>query len=193
MKRFFVATLAALMVLGAAGCGQSKAPLALESSSSAMEDASSANTAANESVYVPGECIVSEAEPQTALEEIYTAVREEYPLMEFEDVTDTALLSTLYGISADSLDSFTIRRSNGKFGISDVLILQPKEGQTQTALTALEKVQQDLVRQVENYDVYDAVEIASQSMVFQQGDYVILLALKDNIAARQILDKYVPY
>ena len=191
MKRMFAAALAALLALSACGCGQSKAPLALDSSSSTSEEASTQNST-NEKVYVPGECIVSEPVPQTALEEIYATVKEQYPLMELEDVTDATLLNTLYGISSDDLESFTVRRSNGKFGISDVLILQPKEGKKDAIVTALQKVQENLVRQVENYDVYDAVEIANQSVIYERGDFVILLALKDTVSARQILDKYLP-
>ena len=47
-------------------------------------------------------------------------------------------------------------------------------------------------KEFENYDVYDAHQIAQDAVIYEQGGYLIMLMLADTDAARDVIDQYIP-
>lgn len=57
---------------------------------------------------------------------------------------------------------------------------------------ALEQVKLNRAKEFENYDVYDAHQIAQDAVIYEQGGYLIMLMLADTDAARDVIDQYIP-
>ena len=170
MKRYRVlaAAMALLLVLGLAGCGRGAEQT--ESEVSIRET-------------------VTEADPQTAVDKIYEAL----PDARIERLTGESfaqLFPTLDGVA----EEFYGAVSNPNGGLADVIIVKPVErsGARDTVREALRGYQDKRMREFENYDILNALTIATEAQVVDQGDYVLLLMLADNNAARDIIDQYLP-
>jgi len=102
-------------------------------------------------------------------------------------------LLTQFKISPEDVADFTISYAEGKYGISNVFLIKPvSEDKTETIKDALRAVQEQYIQKTEKFDVYNSYEIAQNSEVYVQGQYVVMLMLEDNDAAKNIIDKYIP-
>ena len=43
----------------------------------------------------------------------------------------------------------------------------------------------------QNFDIYNAYEIASNGVIFQRGNYYILLMIDDAESAQEIIERYI--
>lgn len=167
MKRLLAFCCALLLAAGLPGCGK---PDPEQASVSAVSVS-----------------VVEVADPEQALTEIYA----EIDPLGLSEATDE-ILSDKFLIEPDMLTDYWVRYSNGRFGVSDVFLLQPREDDVLTVREALEKVKLSRAKEFENYDIYNAHQIALDAQIFEQGDFVVMLMLEDNDAARTIIDKYIP-
>ena len=99
--------------------------------------------------------LVETAEPETAIEKIY----ENVTVRGLTDASDDDLTDKFF-LDVSMLDSYWVRFSSGDFGLADVFILKPSEGMEPKVRDALEQVKLNRAKEFENYDVYDAHQIA---------------------------------
>lgn len=132
--------------------------------------------------------LVTQADPQTALEKIYENV-------DIEDVAeaDARDLGRVFSIDTQLVDDFAVRYASGKFGIANVFILKPKSEEDAAKLRdQLEQVKLTITRECEHYDIYNSYQIAQDAQIYEQGGYLIMLMLADTEAARNVIDLYIP-
>ena len=134
--------------------------------------------------------ILTEADLQKALDEIYAQLwtRSNTGLMNatYEDVRD------VMGFDLDTIEEFYIRYLETDYGASDVYIIKPKAGKENEVRQAMKNWQESRVRSFIGYDIYNSTEISENAVIFQRGDYLVMLMLEDNDAARSILEQYIP-
>lgn len=167
MKRLAIIFLAALMCWIGSGCGNNNEPAQAQVSG------------APETPTI--------ADPAQAIEEIYETIEIEG----IEAMTDEVLADKFF-IDLQYVDRYYARYSTGRFGVADVFILRPKRDMTMKVREALEQVKLNRIREFENYDIYNAYQIAQDAQVFEQGGYVILLMVEDMEGARAIIDRCIP-
>ena len=132
--------------------------------------------------------VVSEPDPEAAIEKIYETVTiDGLSDASEEDLTDKFFIDT------SLLDEFYVRYSSGRFGVADVFILKPSSPDDAPKVREmLESVKLSRIKEFENYDVYDSYQIAQDAQIFEQGGYIIMLTLADTEGARSIIDQYIP-
>lgn len=167
--KYRAAVVLALLLLVLSGCrGESRA-------AAVMLD----ETSAREAVVV--------ANPQSAVEEIYKSLKEydASPIREWR-------LEEQLGIEESHITECYGRISNANSGLADVVIILPGESYREEVQLALSKYKEQRMAEFENYDILDAYSIAQSAVIYDQGNYVIMLMLADNDAARKIIDEYLP-
>lgn len=133
------------------------------------------------------------ANPQQVILDVYATL----PESRTEPLTDRMFAELFPGLE-DCVQTYDGRISDPTGGLADVLILRPLDGETDGRANrdvvhdTLRIYQDTRIREFENYDILDALSIATNAEVFVQGDYVILLMLPDNESARSIIDQYIP-
>ncbi len=134
------------------------------------------------------ETVISIADPQAAIDEIYSNIERQTGLRE-ADVQD---VTKVIGISKKQFDEYYIRYMDADFGASDVYIIKPKEGMEDAVCQSLKDWQEKRSRHFKGYDIYNSYEISENAVIFIRGDYVVMLMLEDNESAREIINKYIP-
>ncbi len=146
-------------------------------------------TPAEENQEQPQE-IITEADPQKALDEIYAQLwtRSNTGLVNatYEDVRD------VMGFDLKTIDKFYIRYMETDYGASDVYIIKPKKGKENEVRQAMKDWQESRIRSFIGYDIYNSTEISENAVIFQRGEYLVMLMMEDNDAARSILEQYIP-
>ncbi len=134
------------------------------------------------------ETVVNIADPQAAIDEIYSNIERQTGLQDanIQDVTK------VIGISKKQFDEYYIRYMDADFGASDVYIIKPKEGMEDSVCQSLKDWQEKRSRHFKGYDIYNSYSISENAVIFIRGDYVVMLMLEDNDSAREIIEKYIP-
>lgn len=128
------------------------------------------------------------AEPELAIEEIYSDV-EEYSANELS--VDN--LQTLTGIDTSNIIECYGMYSDPMSGLADVIIVKPYPGVRDEVRTSLSAFKQTRIQEFENFDIMDACSIAKNAVVYDQGDYLVLLMLPENDTAQETVDDYIPH
>ena len=129
----------------------------------------------------------SATNPRAAIEEIYKDCEiKEIGYATSEEVTD------VLGLNTEDLLSYCIMYSKGNYGVMDTYIVQPKADKLADVRSQLESRQDALLRTYEHYDIYESYEIVQNALLYEQGDYLIMLMHKDNDAVRSIIDQHIP-
>ena len=100
-------------------------------------------------------------------------------------------LSSEFDVDPDMFFAAYGRYSDGRFGIADVFILRPKTGYESEAREALETIKLNRMALFQNFDIYNAYEIAPHGVIFQRGNYYILLMIDDAESAQEIIERYI--
>jgi len=157
-----------ILFLAASGCGQNE-----------TVPAEPGETSVRETVAAP--------EPQKAVDAIYAS------LNEYKANPVTAWqIEELLGIGESDIDDFYGKISDPTGGLVDVLILLPKSEKREDVRLSLSKYRERRMAEFENYDILDAYPISQNAVIYDQGDYIIMLMLADNDAARRMIDEYIP-
>ncbi|MCL2034006.1 MAG: DUF4358 domain-containing protein [Oscillospiraceae bacterium] len=169
MRSFYIyAMIILILLILASGCRQNDTAVAVPEQANIRE-------------------AVTVAEPQKAVDKIYSS------LEEYKANPVTALqIEELIGIRERDVDAFYGKISDPTGGLSDVLIIEPKSDRREDVQLALSKYKEKRMAQFENYDILDAYPISQNAVIYDQGDYIIMLMLADNDAARRIIDEYIP-
>lgn len=48
------------------------------------------------------------------------------------------------------------------------------------------------VKEFENFDIYNSYRIAQDAVIFEQGEYVVMLMLDDTETARAVINRHLP-
>ncbi len=178
MRKLSICIAALLIVSCAAGCAGS--------SDSALpeEEAKAAVMTANASL----KRAVLFADPAGAAEAIYQSID---PAPQAEAVSPEDA-EAVFGLSEQDVAELVAYTSDAKGGLCDIAIVLPAAGSTDDVRDALGKYCVARAGEFKNYDILGAYDIASGAVVFDQGDYVVLLMTADNDAAQEILDEYMP-
>ncbi len=167
MRKYIIFILASIIATSLFGCGSSR------ESQAVMADAQASNA-------------VEVADPQTAVYEIYDSLG----AYSAEDITedsredlglDDAHVVECYGKISDPND-----------GLADVAIILPVEEHREDVYLSLSKYKEKRMDEFENYDILDAYSISQSAVIYDQGEYVVMLMLADVEAAREIVDTYMP-
>lgn len=164
-KLIFAAALLALLIF--AGCGGN------------AEQALAGAASMRETIVV--------ADPASAVADIYDSL-EDY---EAQPLTDWRLEEKL-GIPLQDTEEYYGKISSPNSGLCDVAIIRPKPEARESARLALGKYIERRIAQFKDYDILNAYSIAQGAVVYDQGDYLIMLMLADNDSARAIIDTHMP-
>ena len=127
------------------------------------------------------------ADPQRAVEAIHqsleTARVEKVAIEDFDQV---------FGIAPYMVVDAVAYVSDPVGGLCDVVIVFPARGMTDQVREALNQYTTLRADSFRNYDILNSYYIASNAIVFEQGDFVVMLMLPDNTAGREIIDLYLP-
>ncbi len=131
---------------------------------------------------------ITEADPQAALEDIYANFDRETGLLNanYKDMTD------VMGFDMAQIEEYHVRYMQTDFGASDVYIIKPKDGQDDAVRQDMKDWQEARIRSFNGYDIYNSTQISENAIIFQRGDYLVMLMLEDNDSARAIIEKYIP-
>lgn len=132
--------------------------------------------------------VPQEADPQTALEEIYSQISRNTGLMDADD----AVVEDVMGLTLEDIEEYYIRYMETDFGASDVYIIKPVEGREDSVRKELKEWQESRIRAFMGYDIYNSTSIAENAVIFTRGEYLVMLMLEDNDAARTIVETYIP-
>lgn len=150
-----------------------------------------ANTAAPalpEDAFRPVITDIEQIDIPLTMNEIYKTVT----VKELSDADDQTLEEKFF-IQTELLNDYYVRYSSGRYGLADVFFLKPSSSdEIPQVREMLEKVKLNRANEFEDYDIYNAHQIALDGQIFEQGGYVILLMLEDMEAARDIIDRYIP-
>lgn len=82
--------------------------------------------------------------------------------------------------------------TDGRFGIADVIILQPRPGREDECREALQSIKLQRMEFFKKFDVYNAHALAQEGEIFYRGSYYILLMIDDMSRVQQVLEQYIP-
>jgi hypothetical protein len=131
--------------------------------------------------------IVEEADPQAAIGAIYDSM-EEYdarPLSAEQIKEETGILSLYY-------DEAYLYYSNPNSGLADIAIIKPVKTFREGVRKELYLYKEKRIGQFQNYNILDAYPIAQNAVIYDQGEYVIMLMTADNDNAKRIIDQFIP-
>ena len=97
-----------------------------------------------------------------------------------------------FDIDDTAYDGLWGRYTDGRFGAADVIIMTANPGKEDEVLEALQTIKVSRISLFENYDIYNAYDIASDGVIIERGDYYILLMLEDQSEAISIIESYLP-
>ncbi len=125
--------------------------------------------------------------PEQAITDIYFNVS----IMGVQDATPQRLEDD-FGIDPSIYTSLYGKYTDGRFGIADVIIMRPKAGKEDEVREALQTIKLSRMSLFQNYDIYNSYSIAENGIIYQRGDYTILLMIDNDEAVQEIIDSYIP-
>ena len=128
------------------------------------------------------------ADPAAAVADIYRTILDNPNVTEVTPDT----LEEVLGISTDDVESFVAFTSDARNGLSDIAIIRPAPNSEEAIREALIQYGMRRADSFRNYDILNAHAIASNTSVYRQGNYIVMLMLADHEAAIEIIDRYIP-
>jgi len=102
-------------------------------------------------------------------------------------------LEEVFGLEPHMIVDAVAYLSDVTGGLCDIAIVRPAPGMGEQVREALSQYAVARAASFRNYDILGAYDIATNAAVFSQGEFIILLMLPDNEAAREIIDQYIPH
>ncbi|MCL2578615.1 MAG: DUF4358 domain-containing protein [Oscillospiraceae bacterium] len=102
-------------------------------------------------------------------------------------------LEEVFGLASYMIVDAVAYLSDVTGGLCDVVIVKPAPNMTEQVRETLSQFTVMRAASFRNYDILGAYSIASNAVVFNQGEYVVMLMLPDNDAAREIINLYIPH
>jgi hypothetical protein len=130
---------------------------------------------------------VEVADPQTAVDAIFGSL----PDYQAEPLSDFRTEEQL-GLAPEHIEACYGKISDANDGLADVVIILPAEGHIEDVHIAMSKYKEKRMAEFEDYDILDAYSISQNAVIYDQGEYVVMLMLADVDAARELVDYYMP-
>ena len=105
---------------------------------------------------------------------------------------DMERLKEIIGITRLPASSLYARHSHPRGGLADVVIIKPEVSAESEVREALYRYRDRRIAEFENFDVLGSLEIARGAVIFEHGEYLILLMTSDNDEAHSIINWYIP-
>lgn len=128
------------------------------------------------------------ADPSGAIDGIYSSL-DDYEAVEMNDEQ----LEKFTGINDEFALEVYGMRSDPKSVLADVIVVKPLPGVREEVRTMLGKYKSERMKEFENYDILDAYSISKSAVIYDQGEFLVLLMLEDNDDAQNIVDEYIPH
>lgn len=125
--------------------------------------------------------------PDTALAAIYTHFEGH-----ISDRMSFALLMEIIGIDEIPADRLYARHSNARGGLTDVIIIRPHSMSMGEVREILYRYRDRRVEEFENFDILGSLNIARSAVIFEHGEYLVLLMTADNDEAQIIINRHMP-
>ena len=103
---------------------------------------------------------------------------------------DAERLEKLTGI-ADPPE-FEAYYSDAKYGLADLIIIAVDADTRDSVRESLYRYKENRIAEFANYDILNSYAIAQGAVLYDHGEYLVLLMLPDNAGAQQIIDQYIP-
>lgn len=132
--------------------------------------------------------VQQDPDPEGAMQAIYTSLDKDMGLR----IADEKDMEEVMGFDLEAIDEYYVRYMTSDFGASDVYIIKPKEDMTDAVREDLKEWQEHRIREFMEYDIYNSTEISENAVIFTRGEYLVMLMLEDNDAARAIVEEYIP-
>ena len=105
---------------------------------------------------------------------------------------DDEEMEDILGFDLSMIEEYSVMYSKENYGVQDTYILRPVSGRESDVREALQRRQDDMIARYDGYDVYGAYEISQNGVIFEQGEYLVMLMHEDNDAVRAVIDQYIP-
>ena len=119
-------------------------------------------------------------------------IGEEESVSEDPQGPEQAITDIYFNVSIMGVQDATPQRLEDDFGIADVIIMRPKAGKEDEVREALQTIKLSRMSLFQNYDIYNSYSIAENGIIYQRGDYTILLMIDNDEAVQEIIDSYIP-
>jgi hypothetical protein len=131
--------------------------------------------------------VAAAANPGRAIREIYIWNGDH-----ISELVDVERLMEIIGITSFPAAEVYARYSDPRGGLADVVIIKPEEGGMIEVREALYLYRDRRVIEFEHFDVLGSLNIAQNAIIFEHGEYVVLLMTSDNDAALLIVNQFIP-
>ena|GEM_PF-2144778 len=135
----------------------------------------------------PARRVAEEAEPEAAAAEIYSSF-EEFSARKLDDDQ----IREVAGVEPAYFTEAYFYRSDPRYGLADIAIIKPYASLRENLRAALYFYRDRRVAEFVNYNILGAHGIAQDAIIYDQGEYVIMLMTSDNDNARAVIDSYIP-
>ncbi len=130
---------------------------------------------------------VATSGPENAVKEIFF----QSEIMGLHDLDET-VLQERFDISPELYTEYYGKYADGRYGVSDIFILRPAEGREAELKEALEQVKIARINEFQNYNIYNALENAEDALIFNRGDYMVMVMTNDAEGVKELIGKYLP-
>ncbi len=124
---------------------------------------------------------------ESMFEEIYSTVGEVEGL---EDADDETVKDVLM-LPLEDIEEYHIRYGNGIYGLADTYIIKPKKDKKANIRTQLEIRRDARISELESININGASETAKNAVIYDRGDYLIMLMHSNNDEVKEIIAKYI--
>jgi len=131
--------------------------------------------------------IIQVSDPQGAVSALYETFGNGNTERVYQD-----RLYEVFGLDPNITVSALAYVSDVTGGLRDIVIVEPAPGKSDQVREALNQYTVTQAAAFRNYDILNAYSIATNAVIFYQGNYMVMLMFPDNDAARVILDQYIP-
>lgn len=128
------------------------------------------------------------AEPEKAAEAVCDKFASSTELAKIEP----AALEKITGITSDDAIEAVAYSSEAKKGLANVFIIRPYPSLREDVRDKLLSYRETKIREFENFDILDSYTIAKNAIVYDQGEYLVMLMLSDIESAQSAIDAYIP-
>ncbi len=130
---------------------------------------------------------VTSAAPDEIIKEVYYTIE----IAGIEEATPERL-ELDFGISPDTYRNVWGRYSDGRFGVADLIIMQAYTGGEEEVMSALQSIKSTRISTFQNYDVFNSLEISSDGVVLESGEYFILIMMENQDEVAKIVEDFLP-
>lgn len=132
-----------------------------------------------------------EASPQQAVVAVIKEIEQRDGGCSAKEMSD-AEFTAATDITNEEYIEFVAYSSEAQEGLSNIFIVKPYPSLREDVRAKLLGYREVRMREFENFDILDSYSISKNAVVYDQGEYLVMLMVKDNGSAQAQIDKYIP-